>query len=148
MGLIRLQGGGAFFNYNNDQWHPPYGLGDGDDRGWTGGGALGFFIGDGQFVMTGFDAFTGRTHEAITYNRNGPNKQTPHSASLNQSQWFLGVSGNSGSLFGISLNAPDRFNVQHWIHSTISPEAGYFEYPKDIQFRLRMSGVISESTGK
>lgn len=148
MGLIRLQGGGAFFNYNNDQWHPPYGLGDGDDRGWTGGGALGFSIGDGNVAMVGFDDFTGRADESIRYNPSMPNIQTPHSRSLNQAQWFFGVSGSAGNSYGLNIDSSDRYNVQHWIHSTISPEAGYFACPQDIQLRLRMTGSIQPLTGE
>jgi RHS repeat-associated protein len=148
MGLIRLQGGGAFFNYNNDQWAPPYGLGDGDDRGWTGGGALGFSIGDGNFAMMGFDDFTGRADRTYRFSPHKPNEQTQYSKSLNQAQWSIGVSGQYGNFYGGSIDASDRFNVQHWIHSTISPMAGYFEYPTDIQVRLRISGSIAERESK
>ena len=145
MGLVRLQSGGAFLNYHNDQWEPPYGLGDGNDRGWTGGGALGFSIGDGKFAMAGFDAFTGRAAGTRYFDTQNPNIQTPESQSLNQAQWSMGVSGSACNLFGASIAAPDHFNVQHWIHSTISPAAGYFDYPQEIQFRLRMSGFILKS---
>jgi hypothetical protein len=42
---VRAQSGGAFLNYHNDQNLLGLGLADGKDRGWTGGGALGFSIG-------------------------------------------------------------------------------------------------------
>jgi len=149
MGVIRLQSSGVFLNYNNDQknWKS-LGFGDGGDRGWTGGGAIGFSIGGEQFGMIGFDDFTGRAMGTPSlFNRNNPNAQTPDSRNLNQAQWFVGVSGSSGNNLGVSFDAPYWLNVQHWIHSTISLDAGNFEYPQDnnpsvIEYRFRSSGFL------
>ncbi len=139
---MRFQSSGFFLNYNNDQRHFPYGLGDGGDRGWTGGGALGFLVGDGNFAVAGFDDFSGRADDTIPYASNDPNRQSDYSKSLNQAQWTLGVADEIGSSRGVSIDAPDMFNVQHWIHSTISKEAGYFDYPDDIKLNVHATGVI------
>lgn len=34
----------------------------------------------------------------------------------------------------------DDMNVQHWIHSTVSQEAGCFSYPQTIDSKIRMEG--------
>ena len=41
------------------------------------------------------------------------------------------------------VDAPDWLNVQHGIHSIISPSAGYFEYPQTIELRMRASGTLN-----
>jgi RHS repeat-associated core domain len=137
MGNLRFQGSGFFMNYNNDQKHFPYGLGDGGDRGWTGGGMLGFSVG-GNTVGAAFDDFSGRASGTSLYNPSNPNNQTPYSKGLNQAQWSIGAIGDFNSVF-FMFDSPDWLNVQHWIHSTISTEAGYFEYPKNLEYRIKIN---------
>jgi hypothetical protein len=96
--------------------------------------------------MAGFDAFTGTVDDKPTsFDLKNPNRQTPSQQSLNQAQWFIGVSGSAGNSLGVSFDAPNWLNVQHGIHATWSQEAGAFAYPQDSQLRLRASGSIKAS---
>lgn len=77
MANLRLQGGGSVFaNYNNDIRNPArLGFGDGGDRGWTGGGMVGFAVGGDQTLAFAFDDFSGSTPDPTEYDRRNPNKQ-------------------------------------------------------------------------
>ncbi|MGI6496838.1 MAG: RHS repeat-associated core domain-containing protein [Kiritimatiellia bacterium] len=142
MANLRLQGGGAvFLNYNNDIWNPSrLGFGDGGDRGWTGGAMLGFALGGGQTLSLAFDDFTGKATNLKSFEPQNPNEQTDSSRALNQAQWTILATGLDGMSLGFSFDSPDMLNAQHWIHSTISKEAGYFSYPQSFDLRIKMQG--------
>jgi RHS repeat-associated protein len=147
MANLRVQGGGRWFlNYHNDQ--APGGvklLSDGGDRGWTGGGMLGFSIGGGQQGIISFDDYSGRASSPNKYDRGNPNVQTAYSKSLNQAQWTLGVSGGGNGMIGVAIDAPWWLNLQNLIHWSISPSAGAFEYPEEIELKLHISGSIGSN---
>jgi hypothetical protein len=42
----------------------------------------------------------------------------------------------------VSIDSPDMLNVQHWIHSTISRDAGYFQYPQEFDLRIKVEGSL------
>ena len=142
-GFLRIQSGGFYLNYSNDQnalednilgfW----GTGDGGDRGWTGGGALGVVLNGDLSGEIAFDDFTGIATETHDWETGIPNKQLPSSYDLNQAQWTFSVYDSFGHDSSLTVDAPDWANFQYWIHSTISTPAGRFFYPDDIHYRVR-----------
>lgn len=151
MGYYRGNLHGIFLDYSNDQkaqkWKHFWGTGDGGDRGWTGGMALGISIDDsGTSLLFGFDDFTGRVDkdDPVPFDTNRPNPQSSESMILNQAKYSLGFRYESLYFSGQWDAHPTGTglfeNGQNYIHKRISPEAGYFKYPADreLNFNIKL----------
>ncbi len=142
-GFLRIRSGDFFVNYQNDIKSLPT-LGDGGDRGWTGGGMIGFNVLGNMSAFVAFDAFTGAWNSFIDreiVNGREVYKQEKNSKSLNQAWWSLGIINSSGGKTSLSLSSTDQANLQHWIHgSSLAPTSAEFSYPQGFQFHLQFSG--------
>ena len=144
VGFMGLRADNFFMQYNNDVNRFPYG--EGTDHGWTGGGVLGFYVGGGNSIETGFQDFTGdilgfnRRHVGDGRSRDGYYLQDQGELSLNRAEWFLRYGGSQGSAT-LSISSPDWLNVQHLIHDYISPSSARFEYP-EFRYSLTVEGEI------
>jgi hypothetical protein len=48
-------------------------------------------------------------------------------------------------MIGVAIDAPWWLNLQNLIHWSISPSAGAFEYPEEIELKLHISGSIGSN---
>jgi hypothetical protein len=150
-GFIGLRSDHFYFNYNNDSRGFPT-WGGGSDWSWTGGGAIGLYLGGGEYAETGFQDFTGRyirrdlRHNVIDINNprlDGVYDQTQGQLGLNRAEWYMRYGNNQGSITA-SRSAPDSdwLNIQNLIHDRI--DAAHFEYPESMSYRYSISfeGIV------